>query len=275
MGNARLGRPRLLSPIASRFCDLYFDPLWSAGAICQRLSISRATFYRYEAELAAPKVRVGFGSIEALPKLCFARHLKSGPTAYDLAFLRHICQCLGLRAKLVIDDPQRIIRRTTNGEFDFSIASVSKTTARNASLHFSTNYVPSLSPNGQIYLSHPQELATDELLQLAVVRGTIHHEYALKNLANRFRIVEFSNHTELVDCFSAGMVRASLMYSGFASYLREKRPQTNTVGPINYYNSFTGICFALGKDQWLPDINRAIDTILSNEMISDRVYLFA
>ena len=274
-GKKLLGRPPQVSSLEGAFLSDYFDPACTKRVLCQKYNISNATFYRYETQIAAPRVKIGLGTFLEFPKETLLQKISSDPMAhFELNLARLICQQLRIRGNLFFGENPLVASKTSLGQLDFSLASISWSELRSRTLDFSIPYIETLVPNGTIYKLKKRDVSVLKGKPvLGVVQDNIHHQYADQNFKAHFQIKTYKTYKSL--CY--GLMRNSIDFLfTFPGRIYEKPLDQMDFIPWskNYsFDSYTGVIFPRSQGEWREPVNKALQLILEERLIDESAYL--
>lgn len=240
---------------------LYQDPFYTTADICRSLHLSRATFYRYEAELGWPSFRVGVANASNLPLHKARKNFRLSTEQYDLEVLRAVGARMQARLKLVplnLDrlDPEKAVRER---RVDFALGSLTWTEQRAREFHFSLPYQFHDAPHGfLIEMKKPKCSLRNGRDRLGVPLGTVHSSFAHKNLGHTFEVVDLPSAKAAFAALKLGAVEHALMHEHWFEILGLDKSNYVLAHKPFLYNSFTGMIFHQKASQALEEVNGAL-----------------
>jgi ABC-type amino acid transport substrate-binding protein len=260
-----VGRPQKCGPFGRRFLELYQNPFLHPQEICRALSISLATFYRYEKELNFPTLKVGVANSSKLPNSKALKTFRTLPEKYDALILQELAKILPVRFKLIsLDfDSFEQVKSVSSSEVDFAIGSISWTKERSENLYFTEPYLFYERPHGKLLFLKDESLKIDPQTKpiLSVPCGSVHSEYAETHLLHEFQVRKFASAHAAVKAVVDRKVYAALLHPGWLDILNIDKAQFKISEKVYHYESFTGLVFHKQSEKYLEIFNLALEKL--------------
>ncbi len=256
------GRPKIHSPHSQLFLSLYCDPLQSPLAICQAMSISLKTFYRYENELNLPKLRVGVMNHSGMPRLQALHQFRHPDEKYELGIVRALAFHLKVRIKLIPCESSEAEKLVQEQSVEFIVAAIAATKERKRELYLSNSYDDMDRPQGAIFgLKKPLPTTQKEKPRLGVWSKSIHKEFAEQHLAQDYKIISYHGNVSLFEALRNGKVENVLVYPEQPHYFPQFSHNLIVQSKPYFYDSHSTIVFHRDSAEWLPEVNQALERL--------------
>ncbi len=272
----KLGRPQKINNKGEVFLKDYLNPLLSPQEICQKLSISLATFYNYEKELNLPQVRVAIGLSSAnLPLKHALSANKTESDKSEIALISEIARLARIRVNLIPKDTITLEAHyaVKAKQVDFAISSITCTKERSAQFYFSNPYSPEVKPLGvliKLKNSNHIKIKPRGKYILGVPAGTVHSEHALQNMSQDFEIKLVRSIPLTIKALTGYKIDFALLHPFFLEIAKEEAKSLQICSDPIFYNAFTGMMFHSESEFLRPLINRAIDRRLEDKFLAEK-----
>lgn len=256
---ANVGRRKKFNPLGEKFLRLYLDPLQKNEQICRHMRISSATFFRYVEELSLPTLKVGIGNFTEQPHLRALVKPSFRLQRYDLEVVRSLGYLLGVRFKLFPVD--NFLSRLKTGDVDMVVSRISWTKSRARDFHCSLPYEFHEFPHGVLFRNSTvrgeRRLKRNEKPILAVMRDSIHSEFAYANLQHQFKVQEYTTISTTLRALSSLQADRALLHTSIS----EMSATVEIDSKPFKYDSFTTIVLAKSAEWLLKPLNQALEVM--------------
>lgn len=250
-----------LNPLGKQFSQLYLDPFMEPAAICKLMNISMASYYRYVQELNFPTIRVSITNTCEQPFKKVLANPILDTQKRDLQIIRKIALNLDVKAKFKLIPSENPGLELKNGHADIAIGGISWTRERAQHFYHSDTYEFKNLPHGYLFKrinEFPLQVSSKKTKPvLAVLKNSVHSEYAYQNLQNEFQIREFVTYMTTLRALTSRQADRVLMHSSALQLNTDIEIASSRFS----YDTFTTILFHRDSQALIKPVNQALELI--------------
>ncbi|MEM7646474.1 MAG: transporter substrate-binding domain-containing protein [Pseudomonadota bacterium] len=254
------------------FLKIYLDPRISLTNVLKELKLSKSSLYRKVEQWNIPTYRVGIFPADNLPPSSpvywkkFERGDLPAGVAHHLELAVELAFTMECRLETRFHPFSAIRRKIHAGELDFGLCDMATLPGWNEEFIFSRPYLFKSLPKGVVCRKRNRPILTDRKPILGVVRTSLHQHMAKKLWSEKYRIMPFAYHAELIRALKEEKVDLIMDHPSVFDF--EKDGMEYIEGPIDY-GGRTAIPLAPHNGELLRQIDQGLEALENRGVLHD------